>query len=473
MITRDGSTTLTVVRPELHYKDAVLDKLAEIGNVAQFVSFGPGGDPPQRYSRVHGMNPNSRFDSLASAIGALLAASPEHSVNVRSFDPNQPKAHEFLYGLRSTDEVLGAVRRLASSGLHTIVNETIDVNDGGVSGVAFGDIIEFAPGDTPRAVEKPGTVAFAREPGLRLLELVYGFQPKLDYPAEARVEFSLHPIRRGVRKDHTIVWELEHVGQPNLSAQLRWPNHFSRLVGDKAFGLIVAATLGLDVPATTVIPRKLPPFHFGRSSASGETWLRTCPPEPVPGHFTTSRGWVDPFSLLREEDETGHGIASVLAQEGVDALFAGAVVTDSNGLPVIEGVAGTGDEFMLGRRAPETLPADIVERLTLVFGRAKERLGPISFEWAFDGRSVWVLQLHQAPGAGGGSVVYAGTPSVEHRFDVGKGLEELRSLAAKLRGTGDGVVLVGDVGVTSHFGDVLRKAEIPSRIERLEVSAGS
>src|SRR5207237_2735033 len=141
-------------------------------NVAQFVSFGPGGDPAQRYSRVHGMNPNSPFDAPANAINALLAASPEHSVNVRSFDPNQPKAHEFLYGLRSTDEVLGAVRRLGSGGLYTIVNETIDVNDGGVSGVAFGNIIEFAPGDTPRAVEKPGTVAFSREHGLQVLELV-------------------------------------------------------------------------------------------------------------------------------------------------------------------------------------------------------------------------------------------------------------------------------------------------------------
>lgn len=461
---RFDSVTLPLRR--LHFKDVVLDELGDIANVAQFVSFGPGPDIKLRFSRVHGVDRNYPFDTPARAIEALLAESPEHSVNVRSFDPDQPKAHEFLYGLRSTDEVLIAVRRLAAAGLYTIVNETVDVSDGGVSGVIFGNVIEFAPGDTPRAVEKPGTVAFSREVGLRVLKLVYGFEPRLDYAANARVEFSLHPKRRGFRREHTIVWELEHVGETNLSAQLRWPNQFSRLMGDKAFGLIVAATIGLDVPATTVIPRRLAPFGLGRSTGSGEIWLRTCPPEAVPGHFTTTHGWVDPFVLLRQEDETGRSISSVLAQEGVDAVFAGAVVTDSTGLPVIEGVAGTGEEFMLGRQAPEALPAALLEKLGQVFKYGTDHLGPISFEWAFDGETAWVLQLHQAAGGGGASVIYPGTPSVEHRFDVGEGLESLRALARRIEGTSEGLVLVGDVGVTSHFGDVLRKAKIPSRIER-------
>src|SRR5207249_2890111 len=137
-----------------------------------FVSFGPGATLPQRYSRVYGVGPNHIFDTAISAVEALLAASAEHSVNVRSFDPNQPQAHEFLYGLKSATDVVDALRMLAGSGLHTIVNETIDVNDGGVSGVALGDIVEFAPGDTPRAVEKPGTVAFPRDQGVRVLEIV-------------------------------------------------------------------------------------------------------------------------------------------------------------------------------------------------------------------------------------------------------------------------------------------------------------
>ena len=45
------------------------------------------------------------------------------------------------------------------------------------------------------------------------------------------------------------------------------------------------------------------------------------------------------------------------------------------------------------------------------------------------------------------------------------GLEGLRELVTRVQGTGDGIVLVGEVGVTSHFGDVLRKGRVPSRIE--------
>src|SRR5205823_14309745 len=100
MITR-GSDTSAPAESRQHFKDAVLDQLAEIANVAQFVSFGPGATLPQRYSRVYGVGPNHIFDTAISAVEALLAASAEHSVNVRSFDPNQPQAHEFLYGLKS------------------------------------------------------------------------------------------------------------------------------------------------------------------------------------------------------------------------------------------------------------------------------------------------------------------------------------------------------------------------------------
>src|SRR6267378_6225247 len=42
-----------------HYKDESLDRLANLGNVAQFVSFGP--DLQQRFSRISGFDPNHRF----------------------------------------------------------------------------------------------------------------------------------------------------------------------------------------------------------------------------------------------------------------------------------------------------------------------------------------------------------------------------------------------------------------------------
>lgn len=451
-----------------HFKDAILDRLAESANVAQFISFAPDGALSQRYCRIHGYSPNAQFDSTKAAVSALFAGAPEHSVNVRSFDPKQPKANEFIYGLSSVDAVITNLRRLSTAGFYTIVNETVDVADGGVSGVVYGNVLEFAPGDTPRCVEKPGTASFPRDLGQVILELVYGFRPSFSYALEARVEFSLHPIRRGVRREHTIIWEIEDLEKPHFLADLRWPNRFSRLVGDKAFGLLIAAALGLRVPATTVFGRGLAPFGFGSSTGTGETWIRTCPPEPVPGRYTTHHGWLDPFTLLKAEDESGSGIASVLAQEGVESAFSGAVVTDPDGRPVIEGVSGTGERFMLGRDAAQPLPPDVIGSVTEVFNQATQHLGAVGFEWVFDADKgiVWVVQLHQGIGTAGGGVLYPGTATADHIFNVEDGLEALRGLAASLKGTGEGIVLVGDVGITSHFGDVLRKAKIPSRIER-------
>ena len=156
----------------------------------------------------------------------------------------EPKSREFLYGRTDAAEILAELRRCRPTGLYTIVNETIDVHDGGVSGVAFGDVLEFAPGDTPRCVEKPGTAALPRGSGLRLLETVYGFRPACRTRPELRVEFSLHPLRRGYRHEHTVLWEIEEPGPPpDGTVILSWPNRFSRFLGDKAFGLLVADAL--------------------------------------------------------------------------------------------------------------------------------------------------------------------------------------------------------------------------------------
>jgi hypothetical protein len=444
------------------YKDEILDQLSEVANVAQFVSFSPSGT--QRYCRVRGYAPNHRFGSLEAAVSALLEAAPDNSVNVRSFEPENPKSREFIYGLQQTADVVAAVRRLGSQGLHTIVNETIDVHDGGVSGVALGDVLEFAPGDTPRCVEKPGTASLPRHLGIRLLTTVYRFRPALDYAADHRVEFSIHPLPRGFLNDHTIVWELEPSGLYSLSGSIHWPNLFSRHLGDKAFGLLVAHVLDLPVPLTTVICRSVAPFTFGENTGSGELWIRTCPTEQVPGKFTTQRGWLDPFKLMAEEDGDGSRIASVLAQEGVDAQYSGGLVTGEDGSLIIEGVRGRGDEFMQGS-APESLPEDVLRSVRQVYRRAAAHLGAVRFEWVHDGRKTWIVQLHRGAAASSGGVIYPGQADVYQYFEVSRGLEALRSLIAQVQGSGQGIVLVGRVGVTSHFGDVLRKAQIPSRIE--------
>jgi hypothetical protein len=460
-------------KKDLHFKDAILNRLASRANVAQFISFGPGADLPQRFSHVRGFARNHRFPDAAAAITALLQQSPDDSVNVRSYQPDQPKGGAFLYGLKDVGRVVREVRRLASEGAYTIVNETVDVMDGGVSGVAVGTILEFAPQDTPRCVEKPGTCHLPRDLGLCVLEQVYGFRPALDYPPEMRVEFSLHPLRRGVRQEHTIIWEIEKVGTAPSRADILWPNHFSRLLGDKAFGLLIAAGLGLPVPRTTVIARALAPFTFGQSTGTSEPWIRTCPVTQEPGRFTTSRGWLDPFRLLSDEDPgergdtaKGYRIASILAQEGVDATFSGALVSAEDGSVVVEGVAGHGDDFMKGAVGPQPLPAKVRAAVFRLFKKARRQLGLIRMEWVYDGTDVWVVQLHKGAVATTADTIVPGQPLRFRRFKVKEGLEALRNLLPEVQAGGDGIVLVGDVGITSHFGDLLRRAGIPSRLVR-------
>ncbi|HLX10967.1 MAG TPA: hypothetical protein VKY89_24185 [Thermoanaerobaculia bacterium] len=448
---------------EGHYKDEVLDRLAATANVAQFVSFGP--DLRQRFAWVQGFPPNTRFDSLAAAVAAILGAAPEGAVNVRSYHPQSAKSRDFLYGLRTGAEVVAALQRLAAAGLFTVVNETIDVADGGVSGVAFGAVLEVAPGDTPRCVEKPGTAALPRAMGLRLLQTVYGVAPELPADPELRVEFSLHPLRRGYRRGHTVLWETERFASAPAEAPLQWPNRWSRLMGDKAFGLLVADAAGLPVPRTLVVPRGLAPFSFGAPTGLAETWIRTCPVVQQPGKFTTRHGWMDPFRLLQQEDPEGTEIASVLAQQGVDARYSGALIAQANGEPLIEGVAGEGDEFMLGRRAPEALPAALDGSLRELYGRAAAALGPVRFEWVADAGTVWVVQLHNGASPTAGRVLYPGTAARFHPFRVEEGIDALRELVSRVEGTGDGITVIGRVGVTSHLGDVLRRARVPSRLE--------
>ena len=444
-------------------KDEVLGRLAAEANVAQFVSFGPGAELPQRHAWVRGHPPGHRFPDPAAAVEALLAAAPAGSVNVRSFRAGAAKGGPFTYGLLRRDDVLAVLTTRAGDGLYTIANETLDVDDGGVSGVALGGLVELAPGDTPRSVERPGTVALGHDAALRLLETVYGFRPELDRSPGERVEFSIHPLVAGFRRTHTVLWEREPAGPVALARRLTWPNAFSRFLGDKAFGLLVADLHDLPVPATTVVGRRVAPFSFGRPTGGGERWLRTCPAEPVPGRFPTRRGWRDPYALLAAEDPDGTRLAAVLAQEGVAARWSGAAMPAAAGGLLVEGVEGFGDDFMLAGAAPAALPARVADDVRRLGARAAAALGPVRFEWAHDGDQAWVLQLHLATVAASATTISPGTPACWHRFDPAQGLERLRDLIARVP-AGDGVELTGDVGVTSHAGDLLRRAAIPARL---------
>ncbi len=446
-------------------KDEVLDRLGEQANVAQFASFSPGETPTPRFARMSGIDDVRVFASTTDAVKALLERASEGTVNVRSFRLGQSKSNDFFYGLRDLNEVVGRVRELADGGLYTIVNETIDVQDGGVSGVAFAGIIEFAPGDTPRAVEKPGTVAAPRAVAVGILETVYGFRPDLPDDDSLRIEFSIHPLRRGVRNSHTIVWEEERLEGIRLDAFPQWPNLFSQFIGDKTFGLLIADAIGMRVPYTTVVTRGIAPFAFGRSTETDETWIRTAPRKQVPGRFTTQLGWIDPFKLMREDDPSDDTIAAVLAQAAVEASYSGAAATATDGGTVIEGVGGSGDAFMVGDVPPDELPAEVARDVAETLSEVRARIGPARIEWVHDGRHVWIIQLHSGAIPSSGRVIFPGTPDVEHRFAVEEGLEALRQLISSLDRSREGVVLVGNVGLTSHFGDVLRSSRIAARIE--------
>jgi hypothetical protein len=446
-------------------KDESLNRLADLINVAQFVSFSPSkaGALVEEFSRVLGRAPNERFGNPRHAIGTLLERSPEGSVNLRSYSPDSPQSREFIYGLRSLEDAVSAAARLAAEGLHVIVNETVDVADGGISGVAWGDIVEFVPDDTPRGVEKPGVAALPRRWAQQLLSTVYGFAPQLTAPEEYRLEFSIHPKPRGWRMSHTIGWELSGDTAPEVMTTPRWPNNFSRLVGDKAYGLLVGHVAGLPVPHTTILNRRLAPFSFGRPTGSAESWLRTSPAEQVPGRYTTQKGWMDPFRLMQSEDPNHLAIASILAQASVRSLFAGAAIVLGDGRLVVEGARGDGDALMLGVRAPETLPVEVQEAVERLNERAVRALGPVRFEWAFDGSTAWLIQLHPGATQSQHDVIVPGQATRWVSFNVTEGLSALRNFVHQMA-PDEGLTLVGDVGLTSHVADVVRKAGVPTRL---------
>jgi hypothetical protein len=445
-------------------KDQSLDGLARVGNVAQFVSFAPdSGRAVQQFSRVAGYGPNHVFPTNREAIASLLSASPDGTINLRSFAPDSPRSRDFRYAFADIDEADAIADRLSSDGLFVIANETVDVADGGVSGVVQGGVIEFAPDDTPRCVEKGGTASLPIEWGLSILRRVYGFNPDIVDVGKGRLEFSIHPKPRGWKKTHTLMWEYEASESAPASATLAWPNRFSRYIGDKAFGLLVADVVGLPVPKTTVIARRVAPFSFGKPTDSLEVWTRTCPIEQEPGRFTTVKGWIDPFKLLTVEDPNNRKIASVLSQSAVRARFSGAAITDRDGKPVIEGAHGEGDRFMLGQRGPERLPTEIAAAVERTYVDAVSAIGAVRFEWVHDGERVWIVQLHRGGTNSAAATLVPGEAAKWVVFKASQGLDELRHFLASLPAD-VGVRIEGEIGLTSHFADLLRKTKRPARI---------
>lgn len=441
-------------------------------NIARYVSVAP--DMSVRYVNIDADYVYK--GNLKNCILDLIEASNSKSVNIRSFSIESMKGHSLVYGKQANeiDEIIDVIQKNCNENKYSIINETIDVNDGGVSGVILGNIIEFAPNDTPKCVEKPDICFLEKNMGMYLLKTVYGFEPECDFDENYRVEFSLHPHREGLCKSHTIIWEYEKFEEYEYDIKIKWPNKFSHFIGDKAFGLIIADYLGFNVPYTTVISRNVPPFSFGQETGLREKWIRTAPIVKEPGKYYTGDKWTDPFILMQKEEFKGDNqinIASVLSQSAVEAVYSGgAIIGKNQDNDVIEGVAGKGDNFMVGADYLDFLPDSVLVKLKVLLNEIRKYyylLGDVSIEWVFDGTKIWLVQLNQIKETGLGTTIVAGEPAKYEKFYVEDGLEQLRSKINAIKGRDIGIELIGDVGLTSHFGDVLRHANIPSFISKI------
>ncbi|NFS29462.1 hypothetical protein FDF12_03975 [Clostridium botulinum] len=458
-------------------KDEKLDYLVtnKVANVAQFISFEPNSNLKTRFIHINNFD-NSKEISSKKLIEKLILSAPSKAVNIRSFSRKAMKGNKLVYnkGIDDIEEILKTIEENSLDNKYSIVNENIDINDCGVSGVVLGEVIEFSPEDTPKCVEKEGVCSLPREIGLKILQNVYGFSPDIKFDENYRVEFSIHPNRQGVKKEHTIIWEYEYYEKVDYQRKISWPNNFSRFIGDKVFGLLIADSLGIMVPKTTVISRKIAPFTFGVQTGLNEKWIRTCPVKKEPGKFYTGSSWIDPFKLMDEEESKGSNkinIASILSQDDVEALYSGAsFITEYEYSDLIEGVIGNGDKFMVGEQDKLELPTEVIEAVKNLNNKLRthhKELGDVSVEWVYDGKIVWLVQLNQLKGENkyknsDSNIIVHGNPSHYEKVFVKDGLDSLRNKIDLLKDENIGIELIGNIGVTSHFGDLLRLSNIPS-----------
>ena len=464
-------------------KDDKLAAMVEAGiNVAQFISINKDNLSTPKYSYIKGVEYNS-INSTRDAIIELIKSSRRGLVNIRSFSLTQTKGNRFVMDktINDIDEIIQIIQQNAENGLNSIVNENIDVNDGGVSGVIIGNLMEFAPKDTPRCVEKEGVCSLPKSIGYNLLNRVYGFIPNIPETLDGkRVEFSIHPMREGVYGEKTIIWEYETKSEEVMKSSLytdkyanieiKYPNKFSEFIGDKVFGLLLADILGIKVPQTQVIGRNIAPFKFGKWTKEGEVWTRTAPTRKQAGLFTTVKGYTDPFKLMQEEDPSGKNIGSILIQDSVKSVYSGStIVKKDKKNDLVEGVEGRGDGFMVGDDVGN-LPKELllnVEKISDYIRGFHSLIGDVSYEWVYDGVQVWLVQLNQLRNSSNKEdVIVDGSPTEYIVFESHKGLNQLRDIIKEIKNKDIGIEIVGNIGITSHFGDLMRNENIPSKIKR-------
>ena len=97
--------------------------------------------------------------------------------------------------------------------------------------------------------------------------------------------------------------------------------------------------------------------------------------------------------------------------------------------------------------------------------RARSALGPVRIEFVHDGKEAWVVQFHRSADRYRSGVISPGSPGRGwFDFDPAAGLEQLNELITRAQAEDKGVRVVGPVGLTSHVGDLLRKARVPAEL---------
>ena len=175
------------------------------------------------------------------------------------------------------------------------------------------------------------------------------------------------------------------------------------------------------------------------------------------------------YMTKERKGEKEINIASLLSQKGVEALYSGgAIIGETENEDLIEGVKGKGDDFMTGEYE-ENLSDEVIEKLKEAMNKFRSYnkfLGPVSIEWVYDGKEIWIVQLNQIKNVSDGTVIVEGKVCSYEKFYVSEGLESLRNKIKNLK-SNTGIELIGNVGISSHFGDVLRQAKIPSFITKI------
>jgi hypothetical protein len=125
---------------------------------------------------------------------------------------------------------------------------------------------------------------------------------------------------------------------------------------------------------------------------------------------------------------------------------------------------------MLGKDGPESLPAEIVADVERTYAEAVAAIGALRFEWVHDGERVWIVQLHKGGTNSDAATLVPGEAAEWAIFKASQGLEELRRFLSELPDD-VGVRIEGEIGLTSHFADLLRKTKRPARILRPNLAA--